>query len=112
MGDCATVKASIDAAARANSSNDDDDDDAEYSYFGELPNPNPKDLSPRDVCRDFISLFVQGRAVVVATVASAGCQQWCASLNNYSGSDGKEAALRGHIVGGVEREHWVEGRRL
>ena len=58
MGDCATVKASIDAAARANSSDDDNDDDAEYSYFGELPNPDPKDLSPRDVCRDFISLFV------------------------------------------------------
>ena len=31
MEDCATVKASIDAAARANSSNDDNDDDAEYS---------------------------------------------------------------------------------
>jgi hypothetical protein len=38
MGGCATVKASINAAARANSSDDDDDDDAEYSYFGELPN--------------------------------------------------------------------------
>ena len=44
MGDCATVKASIDAAARANSSDDDDDDDAEYSYFGKLPNPDPEDL--------------------------------------------------------------------
>ena len=94
MGDCATVKASIDAAARANSSNDDDDDDAKYSYFGELPNPDPKDLFPRDVCRDFISLFVWGRAVVVTTVASAGCQQRCASLNNHSGGDGKEGALR------------------
>ncbi len=61
MGYCATVKASIDAAARANSSNDDDDDDAEYSYFGELPNPDPEDLSPRDVCRDFTSLFVGSR---------------------------------------------------
>ena len=61
MGYCATVKASIDAAARANSSNDDDDDDAEYSYFGKLPNPEPEDLSPRDVCRDFISLFVGSR---------------------------------------------------
>ncbi len=61
MGYCATVKASIDAAARANSSNDDDDDYAEYSYFGKLPNPDPKDLSPRDVCRYFISLFVGSR---------------------------------------------------
>ncbi len=61
MGDCATVKASIDAAARANSSDNDDADDAEYSYFSELPNPDPKDLSPRDFCRDFISLFVGSR---------------------------------------------------
>ncbi len=61
-GDCAAVKTSIDAAARANSSDDDDDDDAsEYSYFGYLPNPDPKDLSPRNVCRDFISLFVGSR---------------------------------------------------
>ena len=112
MGDCATVKASIDAAAHANSSNDDDADDAEYSYFGKLPNPDPEDLSPRDVCRDFISLFVWGSAVLVTTVASATCQQRCVSLNNYSGGDGKEAAPRGQIVGGVEREHWVEGRRL
>ena len=112
MGDCATVKASIGAAARANSSDNDDDDDAEYFYFGKLPNPDPEDLSPRDVCRDFISLFFRGRAVVVPTVALAGCQQRCASLNNYSGGNGKEAAPRGQIVGGVERERWVEGRRL
>ena len=99
MGDCATVKASIDAAARANSSDDDDDDDAEYSYFGKLPNPDPKDLSPRDVCRDFISLFVRGKAVVVTTVASAGCQHWCASLNNYSSGNGKKRRQGGRLLG-------------
>jgi hypothetical protein len=38
--------------------------------------------------------------------------QRSASLNKYSGGDGREAAPRGHIVGGVEREHCVEGRRL
>jgi hypothetical protein len=70
MGDCATVKASIDAAAHANSSNDDDADDAEYSYFGKLPNPDPEDLSPRGVCRDFISLFVGSRKSQLAAQSS------------------------------------------
>ncbi len=70
MGDCATVKASIDAAARANSNNDDDADDVEYSYFGELPNPDPKDLSPRGVCRDFISLLVRSRKSQLAAQSS------------------------------------------
>ena len=46
------------------------------------------------------------------TVALAGRQQLCASLNNYSDGDGKEVAPRGQIVGGVKRERWVEGRRL
>jgi hypothetical protein len=59
-GNTATVKASIDAAVLANSDNDDSGDD-EYSYFGERPNPDPKDHLPRDICGDFISLFVSSR---------------------------------------------------
>ena len=70
MGDCATVKASIDAAARANSNDEDDADDPEYSYFGELPNPDPMDLSPRGVYRDFISLFVGSRKSQLAAQSS------------------------------------------
>ena len=35
-----------------------------------------------------------------------------ASLNKYSGGDGRGAAPRGQIVGGVGRERCVEGRRL
>ncbi len=38
--------------------------------------------------------------------------QWCALLNQYSGGDGREEAQRGQIVGGIKREHCVEGRRL
>ena len=38
--------------------------------------------------------------------------QRSASLNKYSGGDGREAAPRGQIVGGIERERCVEGRRL
>ena len=38
--------------------------------------------------------------------------QRCALLNNYIGGDGREEAPRGKIVGRVEREHCVEGRRL
>ena len=60
-GTCAEVRASIDAAALANSGDNDDNDAAEYSYFGELPNPDPEDLSPRNVCGDFITLFVGSR---------------------------------------------------
>ena len=60
-GTCAEVRASINAAALANSGNNDDDDAAEYSYFGELPNPDPEDLSPRNVSEDFITLFVGSR---------------------------------------------------
>ena len=60
-GTCAEVRASIDAAALANSGDDNDDDTAKYSYFGELPNPDPEDLSPRNVCGDFITLFVGSR---------------------------------------------------
>ena len=38
--------------------------------------------------------------------------QWCALLNKYSGSNGREEVPRGQIVGRVERERCVEGRRL
>ena len=38
--------------------------------------------------------------------------QRCALLNKYSGGDGGEEAPRGQIVGRVERERCVEGRRL
>ena len=38
--------------------------------------------------------------------------QWGALLNKYSGGDGREEAPRGQIVGRVERERCVEGRRL
>ena len=59
-GDAATVKASIDAAVLANSDNDDSGDD-KHSYFGEHPNPDPEDHSPRDICGNFILLFVGSR---------------------------------------------------
>jgi hypothetical protein len=38
--------------------------------------------------------------------------QRCVLLNKNSGGDGREEAPRGQIVGRVEREHCVEGRRL
>ena len=38
--------------------------------------------------------------------------QQCALLNKYSGGDGKEEVPRGQIIGRVERERCVEGRRL
>ena len=38
--------------------------------------------------------------------------QRCVLLNKYSGGDGREEAPRGQIVGRVERERCVEGRRL
>ncbi len=38
--------------------------------------------------------------------------QRCALLNKYSSGDGREEVPRGQIVGRVERERCVEGRRL
>ena len=38
--------------------------------------------------------------------------QRCASLNQYSGGDGREEARKGQIVGGIKRERCVEGRCL
>jgi hypothetical protein len=61
-GSIAAIRASIDAVALAESSNDDNDDnDAEYSFFGELANPDPEDLSPHDISGNFIALFVGSR---------------------------------------------------
>jgi hypothetical protein len=57
----AEVRASIDAAALATSDDEEDADDEYYSFFGDLPNPDPHDFSPRDICGDFISLFVSSR---------------------------------------------------
>jgi hypothetical protein len=61
-GTSAAIHASIDAAALANSGsdddNEDDDDDNGYSFFKELPNPDPEDLLPRNICDNFILLFV------------------------------------------------------
>ena len=69
-GTCAEVRASIDAAALANSGDNDDNGAAEYSYFGELPNPDPEDLSPRNVCGDFTTskllIFLVPRANTTA----------------------------------------------
>jgi hypothetical protein len=62
-GSIATIRASIDAAALADSSNvdKDNDNDAEYFFFGKLVNPDPEDLSPRDISGNFIALFVGSR---------------------------------------------------
>jgi hypothetical protein len=61
----AAIRASINAAALAGTgSNDDDDNDDNddgYSFFWELPNPDPEDLLPHDICGDFILLFVGSR---------------------------------------------------
>ena len=59
-GDTATVKASINAEVLANSDDDDSGND-EYSYFGEHPNHDYEDHLPRDICGDFILLFVGSR---------------------------------------------------
>jgi hypothetical protein len=59
-GDAATVKASINAAVLVNSDDEDSGND-KYSYFGKHPNPDPEDHSPRDICGDFILLFVGSR---------------------------------------------------
>jgi hypothetical protein len=64
-GSCAFIRASINAAALEADSGNDDDNGNEYSVFGKLANPDPKDLSPRNI--DFISLFFSSRK----------CQETC-----------------------------------
>jgi hypothetical protein len=56
-GNCVAIRASIDAAALKNYDDDEVFDEEEYDFFGELPNPDPEDCSPRDICGDFILLF-------------------------------------------------------
>jgi hypothetical protein len=60
--------AAINKAVIANINNDDADDDnndaaasdaGEYNYFGDMPNPDPKDISLCDLCGDFILLFAK-----------------------------------------------------
>jgi hypothetical protein len=58
----ADTRASIDAAVLADDSGVDvDDDSEECNFFGDMPNPDPEDLSPRDISGEFISLFVLSR---------------------------------------------------
>ena len=47
-------------ALEADSSNDDNDGN-EYSFFCKLSNPDPEDLSPRNIDGNFILLFVGSR---------------------------------------------------
>ena len=66
----AATRAAIDEAVLAESSDDDGNDvntdagdDEEYDYFGDTPNPDPEDDSPRDLCGDFVPLFAKSRKV-------------------------------------------------
>ena len=85
----------------------------------------PSTLAIPFFCRHFAASSSLWNIVVVTAAGEAGAaaaaddggvfflkSQRCASLNNYSGGDGREAAPRGQIVGGVERKRCVEGRRL
>jgi hypothetical protein len=60
-GSYASICTSIDAAGHETDSGNDDNDGDEHSFFGELANPDPKDLSPRNIDADFILLFVSSR---------------------------------------------------
>jgi hypothetical protein len=64
------TRAAIDEAVLAvvnNDDNDDNDDDAaasdagDYDYFGDMPNPDPEDVLPRDLRGDFLLLFLKSR---------------------------------------------------
>jgi hypothetical protein len=59
-GSYASIWTSIDAAAHEADSGNDDNDGDEHSFFGELANPDPKDLSPR-IDDDYILLFVSSK---------------------------------------------------
>lgn len=39
------------------------DANEEYVYFGGVPNPDPEDDSPRDLCGNFVPLFAKSRKV-------------------------------------------------
>ena len=62
--------AAINEAVLADVNNDDDDDNdddaaasdaGEYDYFGDMPNPDPEDVLPRDLRGDFLLLFLKSR---------------------------------------------------
>ena len=60
----AATCATIDEAVLADLGDEDNDKDAgEYNYFGDMPNPDPKDDSPRDLCGDFVPLFAKSRKI-------------------------------------------------
>ena len=50
----AATRATIDEAVLADLGDEEDDEDAgdEYNYFGDMPNPDPEDDSPRNLCGD------------------------------------------------------------
>jgi hypothetical protein len=60
-GSCASIHASIDAAALEADSDNNDNNGNEYSFFGKLANSDSKDLSPRNIDGKFILLFVGSR---------------------------------------------------
>jgi hypothetical protein len=62
-GDSTAIRTSVDAAALENSDDDDVDNEGGYDFFGELPNPDPEDVSPRDLCGDFILLFAKSKKI-------------------------------------------------
>ncbi len=68
----AATRAAIDEAVLADfdvSDGDDgnvnaaDGDAGENNYFGDVPNPDPEDDLPRNLCGDFVPLFVKSRKI-------------------------------------------------
>jgi hypothetical protein len=57
----ADTHASINAADLADSGVDVDDDSEECNLFGNTPNPDPEELSPRNISSKILSLFVLSR---------------------------------------------------
>jgi hypothetical protein len=55
---CASICVSIDAAALEADSGEDDNNGNENSFFGKLANPDPKDLSPRNIDGNFILIYL------------------------------------------------------
>jgi hypothetical protein len=62
-GDSTAIRSSIDAAALENSGDDEVDDEGGFDYFGDMPNPDPEDVSPRDLCGNFILLFAKSKKI-------------------------------------------------
>ena len=65
----AATRATIDEVVLADFGDEDDDENAadedagEYNYFGNMPNPDLEDDSPRDLCGDFVPLFAKSRKI-------------------------------------------------